>query len=782
MKLTFLEASNGTPLTKTFSKTPEGALQKSNYPHVLSFTSHDETVRTIAAFHKALVKHAKHFHCLLKGEVQRPLQNESRAGSTDSAATTQWLCLDFDGVAGIKDVEAMLEALPSQFQGVDHIIQYSSSMGVDPDKGLSAHVFMLLDQPYLPSVLKDWLTHINLTTDTLREAIMLSRTKTVLKWPLDITVAQNDKLLYIAPPICRGVKDKFKGERIQLVKGKRRKLTPHLDAVSAERNRANTSQLLNQLREAEGLPRRQHKEKVVKGVTVAAQPGQATVTGIKETEDFVYLNLNGGDSWAYYHPVQSPEVLYNFKGEPNYLIRDLMPEYYKEARKKATPDPSELAEEGVHYLAFLDVKSDTYFRGTYNPYTNRHEVHRTSSLKKLQDFLRQHGQPVGDFVPEWDVEFRYDSDFVIDEEARRLNTYQPTRYLMDAKPAKKLPPITEKTIRHMLNYDDEAVEHFLNWLAVIFQHRMKTNTAWVLHGTQGTGKGTLFHKILTPLIGEQYTAKTKLNYYSGEFNGFLEEAVFVLIDECQFSSVDNGGTVMDNIKDYIAEPTIPLRRMRTDVYKVRNYSNFILTANRHDPIQVDPEDRRFNVAPRQEKRLRYTPEEYKAMDKEVQTFANYIMHRKADISKAMEPLMNEQRRILQALTRDSAETVADAVRSGDFEFLWDNRPSMDMAGELMERTRSQLPSYDEALREIIAHEKTGFISRDALHTIFFYTTGNAFETPNKFTKFLGHKGINLKKVKAGGKTTAGLNGIDWTIPPEAAKALKADKQKLRRVK
>jgi hypothetical protein len=39
---------------------------------------------------------------------------------------------------------------------------------------------------------------------------------------------------------------------------------------------------------------------------------------MKMERGFVYFNLNGGDSWAYYHPIDNPTFIRNFKGEPMY--------------------------------------------------------------------------------------------------------------------------------------------------------------------------------------------------------------------------------------------------------------------------------------------------------------------------------------------------------------------------------------------------------------------------------------------------------------------------------
>ncbi len=95
MKIVFLEAS--VPLTKTYSKTKAG-VTKTPYPFAWEFTSHEEDVNSLAQFEAVLKKHAALGHCALKGTISRPLVKESRAGSTDTSATTEWIVLDLDGL------------------------------------------------------------------------------------------------------------------------------------------------------------------------------------------------------------------------------------------------------------------------------------------------------------------------------------------------------------------------------------------------------------------------------------------------------------------------------------------------------------------------------------------------------------------------------------------------------------------------------------------------------------------------------------------------------------
>ena len=275
--------------------------------------------------------------CLLKGELDRDLNNESRAGHTSPHRKTQWICLDLDGVTAWNSVDEFLRAIGCA--GVNYILQWSNSAGLAP--GLRCHVFMKLKDEISPERLKRWLMHLNLGTPALRAEIQLNKIGTALKWPLDVTTCQNDKLLFVAPPLLGpGIADPFAGRvRILVCKRGTAALDFQFGVPSEKLVEKQTRELISELRAAQGLPplsvaRDSGEERVV-------APEAARVTGCRRVRDFVYFNLNGGDSWAYYHPVSSPQWIRNFKGEPKVLTSEVLPEYWAMlvAAKQKRPAP-----------------------------------------------------------------------------------------------------------------------------------------------------------------------------------------------------------------------------------------------------------------------------------------------------------------------------------------------------------------------------------------------------------------------------------------------------------
>jgi hypothetical protein len=468
-------------------------------------------------------RNAAQGHCLLKGRLDRALVNESRAGYTDADAPIHWLVLDNDGLRDL--APAALLALLG-LADVDHIVQFSASAGIGPGK-CGYHLFLLLDQAHRPADLKRMLKSWNLHIPALRAKLGLTRAGTALRWPLDIGVCQNDKLIYIAPPMLGpGVEDRLQGERIRLVTGTRRYATLAQPDQQDDTLRQAEQAAINRLRQAEGLPGRAFVTRKLSGIDLLRDPDQARVSGIKEERGFVYLNLNGGDSWGYYHPAHAPEVLYNFKGEPNYAIADLLPDYYPEARArakeaqaariaarqlddmlaqaKALQDAEQSGEPVL--LAFRDEASDQYLAGWLYPKNRSHAFNPIGNKGKINDLFAQHGQRKPEIIPT--VRFRFEpaNDALYDTSLTFINRFMPSRYLKEAtvREDAALPPGIARVIRHALGGDDALLEHFLNWLAVLFRYRCRTESAWILQGTTGTGKGTLFSQIIRPLIGERY--------------------------------------------------------------------------------------------------------------------------------------------------------------------------------------------------------------------------------------------------------------------------------------
>jgi hypothetical protein len=206
----------------------------------------------------------------------------------------------------------------------------------------------------------------------------------------------------------------------------------------------------------------------------------------------------------------------------------------------------------------------------------------------VRHFAKQHGVPLGDFIPEWDLIFdphaKPGTDRV-DIANRTVNLFEPTSF-MRAKPKRvtTVPPQINKVITHALGGDAAIVDHFINWLAVIVQHKVRTLTAWVLHGAEGTGKGTIMHRIIRPMLGEKHTAIRHMDELNQPYNHWMENRFVIFIDEIEAKALNNERGVAAKLRNFITEPTISIRAMHQGSRDVDNFGNWIFGSNMPEPV------------------------------------------------------------------------------------------------------------------------------------------------------------------------------------------------------
>lgn len=1056
MDLYFLEAA--IPLTKTIS--PKG---KEPYPMVKNFTSHKERVTSPVELYRAIKDHATLGHCVLKGPLTRPLMNEPRAGTTRSDDQTQWVCLDFDRFE-THDIDAQLTAMG--IGDISYVLQYSSSHGLPDTEGtISAHVFMLLDHAVNAPMLKAWLMNQNLTL--FRGELRLSRDKNQLSWPLDITTCQNDKLLYIAPPKFVGMKDPLGQNRIQLITRPNPKLPitrlgeRHIDALKTDAKEA-----LNTLRKAEGLKARTAGTSWTGGKEVLNKPTVASVTGVKDVGEWVRLNLNGGDSWAYCYPKDNFELIYDFKSDAWYKTKELLPGYYQDLKNQQAQLNATPTEDGDLILAFRDLRTATYYNGFWNPALQQLDLYPAKNETQLDHWMRSHGRVIGDFIPVWDMIYEPREDWILDEGAHRINTFRYSEYMRVTPQHNTEWPQIQSVICHMLATDptSDLYAHFINWFACIYQRKHKPRTAYVCHGIEGcvagdtiinysrghrvagrpltikeayekfnglwkadkvrkgkpwdtsiktrcravkdnmtvgfhevmrivqsgeqqlykltdehgnsirvthehpfmrpdgsftklcdlkpgdeiirrgdknahariikgrnkkrvtihsipfhpmatkhiingknykrahrarlvfeadmngltleefvkilrtdrlraalldylppsiivhhidedpsndalenlttvdkldhdkhhaketglgtvltktvrvksivkdkvemtydmtmkmpyhnyeangfivsnTGKGFFANKIVAPLLGmTNYTSKLTENL-KDTFNGFLENKLFVFIDEVDVDDFKEKGLITSKLRNWITEPFISVRHMRRVAEDMPNYAAFFFSSNRPQPVFIPPTDRRYNVGNFQGEQLPRPNEQ--AVEAELLKFAEFLAAHKADARLADSIIDTAERQRIKGLALSSAEDTLDQIKKGDIGTLWLARTDENLLREsgVVNAVTSAAQAYNTLINRLASEalvDPEAVLTRDELLVIMQYNVGPGVpSSPNKFTMFLKHKGIETKRLRKNGQLCYGL-AVTWVVEDWLrAELTQQTREKVRRVK
>ena len=523
MEVVFLKAKK--PLAKEISE--EGIKP---YPLTKNFTSEHFDISTdqkgLNKLYKLLTDQAASGACLHKGYLKRSLKDEPRAFMSERAKPTEMLVLDVDGLhtSNPGDLQALAEKivlqLPEVFHNVSYIAQASASLGFKKNT-VSLHLFFLLDMPVHPKTLKDFIRMINYNSDFLAEQITLSANGQSLSYILDPSVADNSKLIYIAPPKFVGVEDPYPNNRfIKVDRGSPTlEISSTLIGVNPEKVHALGLQIKDNLRKKNNLPKRVGKVTTVnvagEAHEVLQNPDKMTIQISRVYEPFVNCNVNGGDSGGYYFVLTNPHYMYNFKGEPIWEIEKADPDFYRSIFEIFADKID--ADTKKKPIVLRDFFTDTYYNGVYDETKQQFDDNyplTPTGKSSINDFLKSHGRPAMDFVPDARVVFDPSSNKGVDLETipYSVNLFRRTSYMLRAEEnvkelsygeaiqMAKIAPNFYKLVMHALGNGKPEFEHFINWLAYIYQHKKKTMTAWIFTGIPGTGKGLLIHKVLKPLF------------------------------------------------------------------------------------------------------------------------------------------------------------------------------------------------------------------------------------------------------------------------------------------
>lgn len=717
MQVTFLESENGVKLTKRHNN--EGSIP---YPHVKNVTSHEHQITLDAAgltkLESLIRDHGDQGHCMMKGNLKRHIENTSRAGKSNKLETSNLLVLDVDGLTlpnytapksfTQKDVIALaknvLRELPPSVQDCSFIAQASASLGMKGNK-VSLHIFMLLQVAIPPTTMKLWLQNCNYTSELFTNQLDLSANGSTLKYTLDISVADNSKLIFVAPPTFEDPTDdpfSSSADRVVSVTG----VTETLDLaalcdISPEAVFQRATSHKNRIRADNGFNRKKEKLTIAtvaqKREEILDNPDRMAITILSQQYDpFITCNVNGGDSGAYYFKIDDPTYMYNFKGEPIWLIEKADPDFYKTLQDMREEQGLGGGLRPTFPVVMRDFKTATYYNGVFDP--NNSEFTADNPLVPcgvgdMEGFMRSHGRTKPDFVPEATVVFdpmSEEQDINLTTVPYYINTFQKTPYMKivfgdnepeplgvgDSKQIADTCPIIYKLIKHMVGGHDLEMERFINWLAYIFQTKDKSGTSWVLQGIPGTGKGVFYHRILRPLFGEEYVPMKILRNMEDQYNLYMKKALFLIVDEFHMASASSRVMkIADELKSNITEPTITVRAMRSNPDTLKSYTNYIFLSNRPDAINIEENDRRYNVAPRQEVALKDAHpdviENIPNIKNELEPFARILQTYKCSKALVDNPVENSAKAEMARITMSVMQEFFVAVKKGDLLFFLD---------------------------------------------------------------------------------------------------------------
>ncbi len=152
--------------------------------------------------------------------------------------------------------------------------------------------------------------------------------------------------------------------------------------------------------------------------------------------------------------------------------------------------------------------------------------------------------------------------------------------------------IFDDYILHLADQNEHMKNYLQNWLAYKIQSPggQKNGICLLLFSSQGTGKGT-FNKILSRLFGKYYTSTSKIDDVLGLYNNLISCKLIVNIDEGVSKQMYENN---EKLKNLITEPTVTIRKMRTDPYEESSYCSITINSN-NGGFPIEQTDRRSLV-------------------------------------------------------------------------------------------------------------------------------------------------------------------------------------------
>lgn len=775
--LTFAKASSlkgQIPLRKRIVSTPgyDSSVTVTSYPNVATFTTRNVQIETLEDFAAAISTAGAAGEVLFKGMLGRTLSNESRAGVLSNDTPTDWVCLDFDKLPGLESIDEILKEIDI-LKGVSYVIQYASSHGLSGK--LSAHVFMLLEHPIVSRALEAWLIWLNLTEAALASYVRLNPAGLSIAWPLDPVPARNTQLIYIAPPEFVGMPDPMAGKRrVNVVHRRHERLSiaqlPPIDGVIKARRKR-----LKELRDEIGAAPLRIRS--IRG-TSYIEGASAVVSEVVDTNDkFVRININGGDSAAYWFWKHDPTFVYSFKDETEvYRLEELDPDFYKNYIRST--DFKSSAKRLL--IAFMEAGVSSGYRvGEYDPEANEFYMGEelvsdpwVVSKDKFIEFLKNQGyEPKKFVIPPGSVTFDPKNIGArFNPVTNQINRFKASRFMHAKAKEGKPPPAIDLLLKSVLG-SDQIREHFLQWFAYLFAERVQVGTSWLFQGKQGTGKSVLVHNVLAPLIGESNFALITPADLADRFNDYIAEKLLVFIDEADLNKIGGGAMLNTRIKSMVGNKRAAVRRIYRAVAQIENYANLVLATNTLNAVAIPMDDRRFNVSDYQLKSLVdqkvETGKLIAQIAKELDVFASYLfwLAPRVDIEIIGKPLETDAKAQIQEHTLPSSEHVTRLIDSGDLESLFSY-----LSKEVQPGNYDLASQYERVLMRWL-YSPAPFATREELMAVYRFHVPKFMRDyvgPISEGRFLNSQGFRVHVRKIDGIATRAYV-VNWKYPEELKK-------------
>ena len=420
----------------------------------------------------------------------------------------------------------------------------------------------------------------------------------------------------------------------------------------------------------------------------------------------------------------------------------------------------ELAVANMGVIVFRDIITDKYYLGEMSKAQDRYGFN-VIGKHNIPNALANRDIPVPDLYPEMEFFPDFASDDIVDLERGFVNKYIVPDVLnksTESGAGLAVPKYTGLLTKHICGDDQDVYDLLINHLAYMVQKRIKTRVAYLFQGTQGTGKGVWFNFVLAQVFGRDYCADVLQKVFVKEFNLFLESNFCILVDEVEANFSETNSEITRVLKQVIADTHISVEGKGVDIRNGRNNANIFFATNKRNGVHIEPGDRRFIVAPRQEKKIYdmpwWTDDEamIELLKSETEEFVAYLKNYQVDMSKINRPFDNPAKEALIDLSKTNADYFFEAVKAGNWEWLSENI--------VPDPIPMSISCNIENILSRIKHETR--VSRDDLNDIYNNIHGKQL-LPGGFTRLCKLHGLAIRQLWIDNANKMGVE-VSWILP------------------
>jgi hypothetical protein len=251
---------------------------------------------------------------------------------------------------------------------------------------------------------------------------------------------------------------------------------------------------------------------------------------------------------------------------------------------------------------------------------------------------------------------------------RVLNLWRPAPWVVDEQT--KEPSVFLEHLGYILDNDETATEHVLNFLAHLLQrpHERIGHALLITSEAKGIGKSTL-GSVVRRLVGEQNSRVAQTKDLKSSFDGWLMGKLVVQVDEVYEAG---NWDLANKLKPLITEPTVSANIKYGPQLEIDNYARLLMFSNHSAPLNIEDGDRRYFVfnSKAQPREDAYYDRLYGYLETPEAMNAIYAFLMKRDLSgfnPFRRPPMTEAKQQIIAESEHPLHTyIVDAVVSGHF--------------------------------------------------------------------------------------------------------------------